>query len=98
MDLLSQRYADPFLMLNEFIRLQQLHEFSIEIMTEIREKKIHDARWEYYLHKVWDNISFDEYVRLCENSASKKPAMTQKEIENVVSESFNMLQGFSIGD
>ena len=95
MDLLAQRYASPFLMLDEFIRLNQLHDFAIEILDTIAKEKVHDARWEFYLHKVWD-VTFDEYCRICdEKTDSSDSKMSEKEILNVVSESRKMLEGFS---
>lgn len=97
MDLLSQRYADPFFVLNEFIRLQQLHDFSVEIIDTIQKEKIHDARWEYYLHKVWDNISFEDYVRMCEQKHPQKAEMTSEEVGSVINESYGILNGFNPG-
>lgn len=93
MDLLSQRYASPYLILNDFIRLQQLHNFVIEIVTKIAEEKAHEARWQYYLHKVFD-MSFEEYVRRCEQSQESESSMTHQEIGNVINESKLMLEGF----
>ena len=93
MDLLSQRYASPFLVLDEFIRLQQFHEFVIEILKAIAEEKVHNARWEYYLHRVWD-MSFEEYVRQCEKPKQGEQYMTNEEIGNVVNDSRDMLKGF----
>ena len=94
MDLLAQRYASPFLLLDEFIRLQQLHEFTIEILKTIAEEKVHDARWQYYLHKVFDSISFEEYVRRCEQPQQQGQGMTHEQIGNVINESKLMLEGF----
>lgn len=93
MDLLAQRYASPFLILDEFIRLQQLHDFVIEILKTIAEEKVHEARWQYYLHKVFD-VSFEEYVHRCENSQAQEREMTHEEIGNVINESKKMLEGF----
>ena len=45
MDLLSQRYADPYLILDDFIPLQQLHGFLETIMQSIAEEKVQDIRW-----------------------------------------------------
>lgn len=98
MDLLSQRFADPFFVLNDFIRLQQLHDFSIEIIETIQKEKIHKARWEYYLHKVWDDMSFENYVRLCENRQPHKNKMSDEEVGNVINYSMNMLEGFDPGE
>ena len=92
MDLLAQRYASPFLILDEFIRLQQLHEFTIEILKTIAEEKVHDARWDFWLHKVFSNISFEDYVQLCEQPQEQD--MTHKQIGDVINESKMMLEGF----
>lgn len=94
MDLLAKRYASPFLVLDEFIRLHQLHEFTLEILNIIADEKVHDARWQYYLHKVFSDMSFEEYVRRCESKHKEDAPMSYKEIGNVVSESKKMLEGF----
>lgn len=94
MDLLSQRYASPFLIMDEFIRLHQFHEFVYEILKTIAEEKVHEARWQYYLHKVWGNVSFDDYVRECEKPKQGAEYMTNEEIGDVISESRNILAGF----
>lgn len=93
MDLLAQRYASPFLMLDEFIRLHQLHEFTMEIMETIADEKAHDARWQYYLHKVFD-MSFEEYVRRCKQPEQQEGKMSYEEIGNVINDSKKMLEGF----
>lgn len=94
MDLLSQRYASPFLILDEFIRLHQLHDFTLEIFQIISEEKVHEARWEYYLHKVFD-MTFEEYVRRCEQPQAQEGNMSHEEIGNVINESKKMLEGFN---
>lgn len=94
MDLLAQRYASPFLILDDFIRLHQLHEFAMEILKTIAEEKIHNARWDFWLHKVFSNMSFDEYVRKCEQSQVQEQGMTHEQIGNVINESKKMLEGF----
>jgi hypothetical protein len=94
MDLLSQRYASPFLILDEFIRLHQLHDFTLEIFGIIAEEKTHEARWQYYLHKVFD-ISFEEFVRRCEQPQNQDSGMTHEEIGNVINQSKLMLEGFN---
>lgn len=94
MDLLSQRYASPFLIMDEFIRLQQFREFVYEILKTIADEKVHEARWQYYLHKVWGDISFDDYVRECEKPKRGEQYMTNEEISNAINESRDMLTGF----
>lgn len=91
MDLLSQRYASPFLILDEFIRIHQLYDFVAEILKTIVDEKIHDIRWQFYLHKVFD-ISFEEYVRRCEQPQHEE--MSHQEIGNIINDSKKMLEGF----
>jgi hypothetical protein len=93
MDLLSQRYASPFLILDDFIRLQQLHEFVYEVLKKISEEKVHEARWQYYLHRVYD-MSFEEYVRRCEQPQKADKDMTHEEIGTVINDSRKILEGF----
>jgi len=90
-DLLAQRYASPFLILDEFNKTKQLHDFTIEVLKTIAEEKIHDARWQFYLHKVFD-MSFEDYVKLCEKEP--EPEMSHEEIGNTINESKKMLEGF----
>ena len=93
MDLLAKRYASPFLVLDEFIRNHQLYDFVAEVFKTMAEEKIHDARWQFYLHKVYD-MSFEDYVRKCEQPQKGNQQMTHEEIKNVISASRNMLEGF----
>lgn len=92
MDLLAKRYASPFLVLDEFIRLHQLHEFILETLKTIADERIQNKRWEYYLHRV-HGMTFEEYVRRCE-TPEEKPGMSNAEIGNVINDSKKMLMGF----
>ncbi len=94
MDLLSQRYASPFLILDEFIRLQQLHEFIVKTMKTIADEKVHEKRWQYYLHRVYDGMSFEEYVRRCEMPEQKSQGMSHEEIGTIINNSKRMVEGF----
>jgi hypothetical protein len=93
MDLLSQRYASPFLIMDEFIRLQQFHDFVYEVLKRIADEKAYKARWEYYLHRVFD-ISFEEYERRCKMPKQSTEYMTNQEVSNVVNASKELLKGF----
>lgn len=97
MDLLAQRYASPFLMLDEFIRLHQLHNFVMETLKTIADEKVAEKRWQYYIHRVYD-MTFEEYVRKCEEPEAQETTkqMTDTQISNVVNESRNILQGFKM--
>ena len=91
MDLLAQRYASPFLILDEFIRIHQLYDFVAEILKTIADEKIHDIRWQFYLHKVFD-MTFEEYVRRCERP--QREEMSHTEIGDIINDSKKMLEGF----
>lgn len=100
MDLLAQRYASPFLMLDEFIKTKQLHDFSIEVLSTIakekkqeREQKLYEYRLQFYLHRVFD-MTFDEYLDSLENPQEESGEMSHEEIGNTINESKKMLEGF----
>ncbi len=91
MDLLAQRYASPFLILDEFIRLQQLHNFVNEICKTIADEKTQEIRWQYYLHKVFDR-TWEQFLEDCERP--QKENMTQEQVENTINQSIAILEGF----
>lgn len=95
MDLLAKRWANPFFILDEFIRLNQLHEFLIEITKTIVEEKKHDARWDFYLHRVCrtTDMTFEEYVDALEKQEKKKEseAISPEAIGQIIGDSKNML-------
>ena len=93
MDLLAQRYASPFLILDEFIRIHQLHDFVTETLKAIADEKIHDARWQFYLHKVFD-MTFEEYLRRCEQPQHEGKKMSHEVMGNIINDSRKMLEGF----
>ena len=97
MDLLSKRYADPYLILDDFIRLQQLHEFLETIMQSIAEEKVQDIRWEYYLHKVWD-MSYEEYIAACGSKVKpeQKTALKKDEVVQIIQNSNDILEEFAL--
>lgn len=93
MDLLAKRYANPFLILDEFIRIHQLHDFVTETLKTIMDEKIHDVRWQFYLHKVFD-MTYEEYLRKCEQPQHKANEMSHEAIGNIINDSKKMLEGF----
>lgn len=94
MDLLAKRYASPFLILDEFIRLQQLHEFVVEIVTIIGEDDRYQKRWDFWVNRVY-NMSFEDFIQACENPAPQAQEMTHQEIGNIINDSMKMLEGFN---
>ena len=88
MDTLSQRYACPFLILDEFIRLDQLHDFLEEVMKTIAEER----NWEFYLHKVYDK-SYKEFIDGLEKPTVNE--MSCEDMKSIVQESASILDGFT---
>ena len=93
MDLLAQRYASPLLILDEFIRIHQLYDFVTETLKTIADEKIHDIRWQFYLHKVFD-MTFEEFMHKCEQPQHEGSEMSHEDIGNIIKDSRKMLDGF----
>jgi hypothetical protein len=92
MDLLAQRYASPFLILDEFIRLHQLHDFTVEIIKTIADEKVQEVRWQFFLHKVY-GMSWEAYLKSCEQP-QEEAEMTHEQIGNTISDSRKLVEGF----
>ena len=94
-DLLAKRWANPFFILDEFIRLNQLHEFLIEITKTIVEEKKHDARWDFYLHRICltSDMTFEEYVNALEKQEEEKAReeISVEAIGQIIGDSRTML-------
>lgn len=92
MDLLAQRYASPFLILDEFIRLHQLHDFVLEMVKSIADEKLEERRWQFFLHKTY-GVSWEDYLKSCEPQ-QKKEEVSEEQIKITINDSKNMLEGF----
>lgn len=76
------------------IRLGQLYEFSVTILQMIVDEKTEKIRWEYYLHKVWDDMSFEEYVNACESKKAAEKPVSASDVADIVNSSAEILKGF----
>ena len=92
MDLLAQRYASPYLLLDDFIRLRQLRDFIADILTRIADEMVHEKRWDFWLHRV-EGMTFEEYVRKCEEPQTPKQ-INYAQIGGIINDSKKMLDGF----
>lgn len=91
MDILSQRYGCPFFILDDFIRLNQLHDFIYEIVSTINEEKKEQVQWEFYLHKVFD-MSYSEYMSKMNEPESEQ--MTNEEMMKIINESHGIVDSY----
>lgn len=89
MDLLFSRYADPFSLMDGYIRTSRMCEF---VYAFVKQKKEHD-KWEFFLHKVW-NKSWDDFCRES-NTSQGEMGMSEEEIKAMYEESVNILGNFN---
>jgi len=68
-------------------------EFVQELIKTHNEEQEDKTIWEYWLHKVYDK-SLGEFKESLKTESSAAP--TQKELEETVLASFEMLEGFSL--
>ena len=88
MDLLFKKYADPFSLLNGYIRTSRFCEF----IESFCEQKIEDDRWEYFLHKVWDK-SYSDFCEMLQVSQDLQE-MSEEDMEATVKMSMEILNNF----
>lgn len=89
--MLFQRYANPMIILDKMIRAGRFTEFVQEVMR-IRNKEMLDkARWEFWLHRVFD-LSFDEYLAKVEGTSEE--VLPEEVMEATVKESMGIINGF----
>jgi hypothetical protein len=71
----------------------RLFEFVQEFIKTHNEEQEDKSIWEFWLHKVFDQ-SLQEFKETLKNTNIAAP--TQKELEETVRASFEMLEGFSL--
>lgn len=91
MDLLSKRYASPFLLLDSYIETGCFEEFVDEFVKLHNQEQEEKTMWEIWLHRRHD-LSWDEFVNLCKQPPQKpdKPV----DFGTAIKESKNILDGF----
>lgn len=64
MDLLFSKYASPFLLIDTLILTNSLSDFISDMYKFTNEKLQEQTRWEFFLHKVYDESwnSFNERI------------------------------------
>ena len=94
MDLLYQRYASPFSFIDGYIQTGRFNEFVVELLKTVRKEKEDRWQWEFFLHKVWDDITFEDFKKDIETNTNNQN-MTAKTIETTVTESMDILKNFT---
>lgn len=92
MDLLYQRYANPFELMDQMILCGRFSEFVSEFIKIKNQETEEESMWEYYLHHPFIEISFEEFKRRLGIGADEPQAKSN--LEATVRESMNILDGF----
>ena len=93
MDLLFARYADPFSFINGMIRTGRFDEFVLTFTKTVNDEKNEEARWQYFLHKVFDGSYADFKNRMKVRGDHQN--MSDRTIETTITESMNILKKLS---
>lgn len=95
MDLLYQRYASPFSFMNGMLQTGRFCEFVEQFAETVVKEKETKTRWEYYLHKVWDEkMSFQAFEEQLETN-KQNATMSKRTIETTVQDSMDILKHFN---
>ena len=93
MDLLSQRYADPYFFMDGMLQTGRFNEFVVNLVKTVNREKEEKVEWDVYLHKV-QGMSFSEYKETIENNKALRN-MDKSTIEATVQHSNNILDNFN---
>lgn len=89
MDLLFKKYADPFSLMTGYIQTSRFCEFVTSFVKQSNE----DDRWEFFLHKVWDN-SYSEFCEALQMTQDLQD-MSDADMEATVKKSMDILGNFN---
>ena len=62
-DLLYKRYSNPLELLQQMVQAGQLEEFIGELVQIRNDEMQEQTMWEYYLHTVCREMSFEEFMK-----------------------------------
>ena len=88
MDLLFSKYANPFLLLDNYIQTGRFLNFILKFIEINNDEKIYDV----WIHKIYDQ-SYEDFK---ESINSKNEEMDERKIETTINESRNMLNDFNL--
>ena len=89
-DLLYKRYSNPLELLQQMFETGQLCDF-IEELVQIRNEEMQErTAWEYYLHTVCREMSFEEFMRRSKQPEEPETIGKDRKVE-IVKDSFDIL-------
>ena len=84
MDLLFEKMADPFRLLDQLILNGDLLEWTLEFIDDQNDRQL----WDVWLHKVFDK-SFEDFKKTIMGSEPN-----EEQLETTISESKSIINGF----
>lgn len=94
MDLLYQRYASPFSIMSGYIRTCRFEEFVNSFIDAVNQDREDQTAWDFYLHKVWSEISYADFRAEMEVTKSNRE-MTNREMIEIIKQSNSILDNFN---
>ena len=78
--------------LNQMIRAGRFTEFIREVLKIRNQEMLDKARWEFWLHRVFD-MSFNEYIAKLDGTATDE-VLPDEVLEATVADSKGIINGF----
>lgn len=96
MDLCFKRYASPFSIINQFLKVGRFAEFVDNLIRTENKEKEEKTLWEYYLsaRMQFYEGSFEDLKEGIKNNR-KNANMTAKDIETTIKNSMKILNNFN---
>lgn len=93
LDLLHQRYANPYPFIDGMLQTCRFNEFVDSFLETVGKEREEKHEWEYFLHKVWEGSfqEFKEEIRINKQNQS----MDNRTMETTINESLSILQNFT---
>lgn len=91
MDLLFRRYASPFCFLDVAIEQHRL----LDVVDEIVKSDNDKMEWDFFLHKVTDNISFTEFQERIHPKNTVQSKISKSDFEVAIAQSQEILNCFN---
>jgi hypothetical protein len=88
--MLFQRYANPMIILDKMIRAGRFTEFVQEVLRIRNQEMVDQARWEYWLHRVFE-MSFQDYLATVDGT---EEVLSDDVMEATVKDSMGIINGF----
>lgn len=80
------------IILNQMIKARRFTEFVQEVMKIRNQEMIDQARWEFWLHRIFD-MSFDQYVAKLDGTETDE-VIPDEVLEATIKDSMGIINGF----